>query len=46
MMLFDELPKADFVLDAYDIVKYGTLELTHCLSDRWSPYHDLTGIVY
>jgi hypothetical protein len=46
MTVFDELPKADFMLDANDIVKYGTVALAHCLLDHCSPYHDLAGIVY
>jgi hypothetical protein len=42
----DELPNADTVLDASDILQYGTLALSHILTDRWSPYHDIAGIVY
>jgi hypothetical protein len=42
----DELPSADTVLDSNDIVKYGTLGVSHLLTDRWSPCHDIAGIVY
>jgi hypothetical protein len=46
MALYDELPKADFVLDANDVMKYGTVALDHCISDRCSRYHNLEEIVY
>ena len=46
MTISDDLPKADAVLDANDVVKFGTVALAHCLADRWCPYHDLAGIVY
>jgi hypothetical protein len=44
--MLEDLPKADPLLKAGDIVKYGTLALTHCFSDHLSLYHDITGIVY
>jgi hypothetical protein len=46
MTLFDEPPKADFVLDANNVMKYGTMALARCLSGRFSLYDDLAGIVY
>jgi hypothetical protein len=42
----DELPSADTVLDAKDIFQYGTLALSRILTDHWSPYHHIAGIVY
>jgi hypothetical protein len=42
----DELPSADTVLDANDIVGYGALALSHILANHWSPYRDIACIVY
>jgi hypothetical protein len=42
----DKLPIADTVLDANDIVRYGTLALSHILTDHLSPYHDIACIIY
>jgi hypothetical protein len=46
MTMPDELPSADTVFDANDIVQYGTLALSHISTDHWSPYHNIAGIVY
>jgi hypothetical protein len=46
MMTPDELPSTDTVLNANDIVQYGTLALSHILADHWRPYHDIAGTVY
>jgi hypothetical protein len=40
--MFKDLPKANELIKAGTIINYGTLALMHCLSDRISPYHDIT----
>jgi hypothetical protein len=46
MMTPDDPPNANPVLDSNGIVKYGPSALSHILTDRWSPYHDIVGIIY
>jgi hypothetical protein len=42
----DELPSKDTFSDSNNIVQYGTLTISHIITEHWSPYHDIADIVY
>jgi hypothetical protein len=46
MTLYKDLPKGDDILTANDIVKYGSVVFSCCRGDKFSRYHEISGIVY